>query len=203
MVKKVFLFFILGLFLFTGCKSKINPENYNKNSIKEITKITDGKIKPNSKIAVQFYEKQIRKDDIGKYVDSDVFVFAPKIKGSAYWKDEKTLVYEPAKNLNEKIKYSGVLNLKKLFGFETEPKKIGLNFESSGNEVLSSFFWFEPENKKNDSDIYIFNGYIEFSQAQSIEDVAKSIKLSKGFFSSVKLYITKKMRDYLQSNQNL
>ena len=83
MAKKVFLFFILGLFLFTGCKAKINPENYNKNHTKEITKITDGKIKPNSKIAVQFYEKQIKKDDIGKYVDSDVFVSAPKIKGSA------------------------------------------------------------------------------------------------------------------------
>ena len=192
MAKKVFLFFILGLFLFTGCKAKINPENYNKNHTKEITKITDGKIKPNSKIAVQFYEKQIKKDDIGKYVDSDVFVFAPKIKGSAYWKDEKTLVYEPSENLNEKIKYSGILNLTKLFNFETEPKKVGLTFESSGNEVLGSFFWFEPQNKKNDSDIYIFNGYIEFTQAQTIKDVTQSLKLSKGFFSSVKLFITKK-----------
>lgn len=192
MKKNICLLLLAMLFLLIGCQSKISPDNYNKNKQKEITKVTDGKIKPDSKIAVQFYEKQIRKEDIGKYVDSDVFIFAPKISGKAFWKDEKTIVFQPDKPLNKKIKYGGILNLKNLFKFETKPERVPLTFESSGNEIVSSFFWFEPENKNSDSSMYIFTGYIEFSQSQTIEDVEKSLKLSSGFFSSVKLSVSKK-----------
>lgn len=192
MYKTVLKVLALFSFLFIGgCFGEVDKKEYNQEKQKIVTKISDGKMRPDTEIAVQFYEKQIDAKNIGKGADSSAFVFAPDINGKAYWKDERTLVFKPKKEMTRKEKYSGVINLSKIFGFETEPQKVGLSFESSGNEVVDFDGYFEPQNQDKNSTKYIFTGFIEFSQKQKAADLKNGIKLKSGFFGSKKLFINK------------
>lgn len=177
--------------LLIGCGSEVSKKDYNKKSEKIISKVSYGKIRPDSEISIQFYENQISAKDVGKYADSSAFIFAPKLSGKALWRDEKTIQFIPSHELDKRVRYSGVLNLNKLFGFEVEPKNVGVNFEASGNEVEDFNGFIQPVSELIPDDRYIFKGSITFSQAQRIEDVLKSVSFSSGFFSKKKLYITK------------
>ncbi len=92
-----------------------------------ITGYTSGVIPVNSAIEIRFTPEFAAKADKSA---TGLFVFDPAIKGKTEWKDETTLVFTPAKILDQGKSYTGGFNLYKLSGVQERLRVFPLNLQT-------------------------------------------------------------------------
>ncbi len=102
----------------------------------DITHVTSDVISADTHIAIRFRDEQVTTAGLQKRLLSNPFTFTPHIDGEAYWQDTRTLVFEPDKPLYEKRDYHGVLDLAKVYAYETEGNKFEFNFRTLGQQLV-------------------------------------------------------------------
>lgn len=121
----------------------ISPFRFEKAESRKFTPYisayTSGVVSKQSAIRVMLVgeSRLARKDEA---IKKKLFTFQPKIKGSAYWIDERTLEYRPEEPLPSGTSYEGTFKLKEVMKI---PKELG-DFHFSFQTITQSY---ETENK--------------------------------------------------------
>lgn len=140
MKKKYRIFILLTLILFiilTACQEEDVDVFLIQDTGMEITHLTTDIIEADTVIAVRFREEQVKDEFLGKELSADVFKFTPEIKGKAYRNDTRTVVFEPAAPLYQKMNYHGILNLAEISPEieEGEVVKLEFHFQTLGQKI--------------------------------------------------------------------
>lgn len=185
-MKKGSLFFILLIFsLFISCveeKSTPKPvaQEFTLDQAKLVSHITNGVINPDDIIFVKFQKRQVEQSKTGINLTKNVFICEPKLDGTLQWLDSYTLVFKPNRNFKMRTKYSGYLDLEKLFSDTKglKSKTIPLNFEITGREVQNFEADFILPDTQNPSRISL-KGKVSFTYPTEKEKVEKSITIEQ------------------------
>ena len=108
------LFLIPMLFLLIGC-SRETPQPTPRPQHPLIEAYTSGLISRGSTVRVVFIADVIDSGRVGASVTPAPFEFSPKIKGTAVWRDRRTIEFRPSTPLDRGTRYDVKLNLKRLF----------------------------------------------------------------------------------------
>ena len=120
-----FLSLLIVLLSLISCKDK-KFKKVDSGFSNFITYYSSGLLSAKSKIKVRFTKKQ--EIIIGEAAD-DLFSFSPKIAGKAYWKDYRTVVFEPNKDLLSGEIYDVDFNIGKVQDVPKEFDKLNFNFQ--------------------------------------------------------------------------
>ncbi len=122
---------LLAVVLFlTACSEPKVAEVFADDASLEVTHVTTGVIDADTLIAVRYRDAQIQPHHIGQDL-KDIFSFTPALEGRTYWKDERTLIFEPDRPLYEKNTYHAVLD----YSPYLEAKAIEFHFETLGQRL--------------------------------------------------------------------
>ena len=112
--KPAFLFSLVLLFV-VSCKQ--SPEKQQKvQPNKFVSAYTNGNISSQSTVRVVLNLPEERLGVSKKEPPQNVFLLKPSVEGKTYWADQYTLVFEPAKPLQNGQKYEAIVDLNKLLG---------------------------------------------------------------------------------------
>lgn len=178
-----FTLFILGLILIAFFTARYQREEnlavfLLQDTGMEISHLTSGLIRADTLIAVRFREGMVREELLGKELPPDIFTFTPEIEGKAYWEDERTLVFAPARPLYRKMDYHGVLNLAGLFPEREEGslEKLEFHLETAGQQMVELKGDFLLEEEKNPENVY-FLARLGLSERVSREKLQEALLL--------------------------
>lgn len=93
-----------------------------------ISSYTSGIVSSKSKVKVRL-SKPVSKAKAGENISKKLFSFSPSIPGNTYWEDERTLVFEPEKKLDDDTQYKVKLSLDKLFEVPDDRKEFRFVFQ--------------------------------------------------------------------------
>ncbi|MFP4016147.1 MAG: alpha-2-macroglobulin family protein [Halanaerobiales bacterium] len=143
----------------------------------EISHLTTGVINADTIIAVRFREEQVKKEFLGKEM-TDIFTFTPEIEGKAYWQDERTLVFEPAEPLYQKMNYHAKLDLKKLFSQdeEIELEELEFHFETKGQKLVNLDGEFDLLSHDKPENVYL-RADVELAERVSKEKLKEGLDI--------------------------
>ncbi|MFP4459572.1 MAG: alpha-2-macroglobulin family protein [Candidatus Zixiibacteriota bacterium] len=191
MRRAIFIYFIL-IILFLACDKSEKDEGISKKEETLISYKTYGILSPDGKILIGFNEKMVPPNKIGENLDDAVFSFKPKVKGRAYWQDERTLVFEPGKKLPMRKQFTGKANLEKILSEKRRKglKKIDLEFIVTGLNLSSEELDFKLVNKDNPRQVHL-DGNLVFNMEISQSDLKEAIS----FYETDADY-EKKKRDF-------
>ena len=116
-LSKISIFIVVLLTAITSCKNKKTELKAFHSYIKAYT---SGIISNQDEITVVFFNN-ISGAVSGSDIEKKVFDFSPSVKGRTYWRDDKTIVFSPDKQLKSDTKYSVKLHLNKILQV---PKKL-------------------------------------------------------------------------------
>ncbi len=98
--------------------------------VDQITSHTAGVISITSRIKLKL-AKNWGDSLTGRTIEKSIFKFSPKLEGKTFWQDNRTIVFEPSKNLESGQAYQGIINLKALFPENTgEKEKFKFEFQT-------------------------------------------------------------------------
>jgi uncharacterized protein YfaS (alpha-2-macroglobulin family) len=178
----ILIVFTLIIFLgLNGCKSQEKPEQkkitYTLTTAEIISHVTSGTISSTDEIILRFVRPEIDADQVGSVLKKQIFYFQPGIKGSASWKDRRTVVFKPQEKLPFRRDFSGEIRLNELFPGYNHLKPIPIGFSTAGREILSSVDDFELVEKNNPS-LVKYKSTITFTEPIEIEKVKKATSFS-------------------------
>ncbi len=168
-------------FTLSSCKEteKRTPIVYTTDIAQIIAQSTAGLIRANDTIIVKFVDPMVGKNDIGIELKNNPFSFEPSISGKTQWKDERTLVFTPAKPLSYRQEYRGKMTMKTLFSkwHEQSPQIFDFEFSVSPPELLEYSGDFYLKNQADPS-LLVYKATITFSESYDLEIIEKAIKLT-------------------------
>jgi alpha-2-macroglobulin len=175
------LSFLIVLFsvLMIGChKKKITTNVYTEEMAKIVSQVSNGKIGCEDKIEVKFVNSIVTKDQLNQTLKEEVFQFTSALKGKTYWKDTRTLIFEPEKPLPFRKVYDGELDLRKLSEEFKKNKTTKLKFsiEVSGRELASC----DAElilKDRNDPRILLYRGKITLTEKTTLDELKQAVNL--------------------------
>ena len=133
-----------------------------------ISGYTSGIIASNSAIEVRFTPEFAAKADKSA---TGLFVFDPAIKGKTEWKDETTLIFTPARLLDQGRTYSGGLNLYKLATVQERLKVFPLRVQTLKKDFRISAGALESATPEGNS--YLLHGEIVTSDFVDSKEAEK------------------------------
>ncbi|NIM15392.1 MAG: hypothetical protein GTO45_25725 [Candidatus Aminicenantes bacterium] len=178
----ILIVFTLIVFLgLNGCKSKEKPGQreitYTLTTAEVISHVTSGTISSTNEIILRFVRPEIDADQVGSVLKKQIFYFQPGIKGTASWKDRRTVVFKPREKLPFRRDFSGEIRLNELFPKYNHLKPITIGFSVAGREILSTVGDFELVRKNNPS-LVKYKNTITFTEPIEIEKVKKAVSFS-------------------------
>ncbi|MGC9342646.1 MAG: MG2 domain-containing protein, partial [Bacteroidales bacterium] len=164
--KLFFLFYILAL-LFIGNSCKQKPKHLDSNLIPEynpeVAAFTSGLISNQSTIKIRLSSELSQETDLSLPIEENILSFEPKIEGSAYWIDKRTIEFRPlnplpsGENFTAKLKLSelpGKKNTKDFsFSFSTIPLNLDINFTGIKAYSNTNLKWNRIEGTLRVSDV--------------------------------------------------
>lgn len=138
----------------SSTKNELGGSRAESAGLDIITHVTSDVISADTHIAIRFRDEQVTTAGLEKRLLSNPFTFTPHIDGKAYWQDTRTLVFEPDKPLYEKRDYHGVLDLAKVYAYETEDKKFEFHFRTLGQKLGKLAGRFELCSPKDPENVY-------------------------------------------------
>ncbi|MBC7473745.1 MAG: Ig-like domain-containing protein, partial [Candidatus Sericytochromatia bacterium] len=138
-LKIIFLILIISSIISCGEKKLKTDTNYSIEVAKVVGQATSGTIPPNAQITVRFVSPIVDKKETKKDLSSYILSFSPKINGKIQWKDERTLIFIPEKELPLNTKYSASLDLTKIVDAEKYPelKNFDFDFKTTNREITN------------------------------------------------------------------
>jgi len=180
------------LFSCNSEKNKAIQEKLNKEAEKVIAQTTNGNLLTTDEITIRFVDELVKKEDLNKPLETKVFSFKPRIKGTTYWKTTSTLAFKPASPLKFKEDYTGKLNFKNLKNVLL-PESLSIyefKFTITGRAITSYKGDFQLKNSNNPK-YFNFQGEIFFSENTTLAELEKCTQL-KSESNSVALKIEAK-----------
>jgi uncharacterized protein YfaS (alpha-2-macroglobulin family) len=118
-------FLIAVLFAFTSCDSDDRPPKADPAFITYIRAFTGDVVSNQAGIRVELVQKHLSARP-GQALTEEVFSFSPKINGTTYWLDEKTIEFKPDQPFPSGQFYKAIFHLGKLI--DVEQKLTDFNF---------------------------------------------------------------------------
>jgi uncharacterized protein YfaS (alpha-2-macroglobulin family) len=176
------------LMLSTSCgKKKSVPQaiSYPLETAKLVSQATSGVVSANDWIRVRFVEpvadqRQVSTDpERPKWLPNKLFRFDPRIKGKAFWEDERTLAFKPSKPMTVRTTYRCRVDLQRLFPANKKSplKPLELRFIVTAREVFSFEGDLVPVSENNPA-LFIYQGTIEFTENVPVNDLREAARLS-------------------------
>jgi len=137
---------ILGLF-FTQCKPKKRIETVVDPGFSSYVKAFPPKVISNQAQLVFELFEEVPNIEPGQEASTKLFDFSPSIKGVAYWKDNRTLVFDPEERLPSDKLYEAKFHLGKIIQvpdelqtlkIEFRTRKLNISVEASGLKVYQN-----------------------------------------------------------------
>ncbi len=176
------LFMVLAVLIFLsscGKREKTLPTlSHPLETAKLVSQATSGVVSANDWIRVRFVEPVVDQGQVSshpekpKSLSNKLFRFEPKIKGQAFWEDERTLAFKPSKPMAVRTTYRGRVDLQRLFaaGKNTPLKPLELQFVVTAREVFSFEGDFVPVNE-NDPGLFVYQGAVEFTENVPLQEL--------------------------------
>src|SRR4051812_20635784 len=76
-----------------------------------ISALTTGTISSETPIRIQLANDIIKSNEVGSNIQKTLFEFSPAIKGTAIWKDERTIEFRPAVRMEQGQQYKATFHL--------------------------------------------------------------------------------------------
>ncbi len=124
-MKKLACLLLSALLITTACNKGNKKADFSSPKslfVDQITSHTAGVISITSSIKLKL-AKNWGDSLAGKTIEKSIFKFSPKLEGKTFWQDNRTIVFEPAKNLTSGQAYQSTVDLKALFPENTGDKE--------------------------------------------------------------------------------
>jgi uncharacterized protein YfaS (alpha-2-macroglobulin family) len=170
------------LFFFSSCGSKTEVSEESA-FWKYISAYTSGHISRHAAIRLQLAD-EVSDAEAGKEVSGDVFEFSPKIKGTPFWIDSRTIEFRPDEPLKGDQEYTARFHLSKfreveekgletfVFNFKTIKQAINVAVDYP---VIS------------DSGELILNGELRLTDKDDLGKLQKTLSLRSDDFSNLQI----------------
>jgi uncharacterized protein YfaS (alpha-2-macroglobulin family) len=111
--------------VFTGCEKEsvrhaLTPDQEER-AAEILDWTTQGAVGRSGQLVIKFRSDWAADDEVGKDADGDWLDVSPGLKGRLWWKDTRTLVFDPSEDLEPGTIYQGLLDLPGLTGDESLP----------------------------------------------------------------------------------
>ena len=172
---------LIGIVL-AGCTSKRNETgtiSYSSETARLVSHVTSDLIRAGDVIRVRFVSPVVSGNRVGQRLEKKVFTFAPRIAGTARWRDRRTLLFKPDAPLPFRQQYRGSLDLAALFPRRENLQPLAFAFQVAGREIVSLNADFELI-ENDDPRRVVYKGQVTFSEKTSIEQVRQAARLSLG-----------------------
>ena len=115
----------------------------------------------------------------GQELSVDVFSFSPEIRGRTYWRDTRTLVFEPEQPLYRQAKYHAVLDHARLLPEEKRASAapVEFEFETLGQQLVTLRGSFLPADPDRPQWVQ-FHGTLQFAEALTPEMLRRALRLT-------------------------
>ncbi len=94
-----------------------------------ISAFTSGTISSESPISIRLANDVIKNNETGQVIDKSLFEFTPSIKGTAVWKDERTIEFRPAGRMTQGILYKVTFRLGEVMKVPEKFKDFSFDFQ--------------------------------------------------------------------------
>jgi len=131
--------------------NKFDQIYYNEKIAKIVNSVANGIINPDSDIIVKFQKPVVTKDQVGKIVKNNIFIFEPGIKGKISWESTDTLVFKPDSGLKNNILYHGSIDLGRII--EKEDEILKFNFIAKQINIKNYSYEFISGNDSNSNNV--------------------------------------------------
>jgi len=131
--------FILILLLFSQCKSKKQgPSEIDPAFTGYVTAFTSGVISNQSVIRVELREP-VSNIEPGQEAEENLFDFSPRLKGTTYWVDQKTIEFHPENALDPGEVYRVKFSLSKLIEVPKKLRTLEFQFQVTRQTIRLDF----------------------------------------------------------------
>ncbi|MCF6361427.1 MAG: MG2 domain-containing protein [Cyclobacteriaceae bacterium] len=165
-----------------ACQPSSDPTDFSSPKslfVDQITSHTAGVISITSPVKLKL-AKNWGDSLTGKTIEKSIFKFSPSIEGKTFWQDNRTIVFEPVKNLVSGQAYQGTVNLKALFPSNSgEKEKFKFEFQTlvQNFEVKTSGIQFYS--KKDLTKVKI-EGQLQTADFAVFDDIKKMVSAKQG-----------------------
>ncbi len=173
-IMKRFIIFLFTLTIFFSCSRTSEDFSSPKNLfVDHISSYTGGIISVASDVRVKL-TKSIPDSLIGTSLEN-IFTFSPDIKGSTTWKDNRTVVFQPASRLKSDQKYEVTVNLKSILPeIENDKKEFRFIFQTLIQNFETSVEGFKLYNTNDLSKVKI-EGTLQTADVVDFENLKKTL----------------------------
>lgn len=172
---------LIGVVL-AGCASKRNQTgtiSHSPETARLVSHVTSDLIRAGDVIRVRFVSPVVSADRVGQSLEKTVFTFAPRIAGTARWRDRRTLLFQPDAPLPYRQQYRGALDLAALFPQRRNLQPLEFAFRIAGREIVSLEADFEVIEREDPRRV-VYKGQVTFSEKTALEQVRQAGRLSLG-----------------------
>jgi uncharacterized protein YfaS (alpha-2-macroglobulin family) len=181
----IFFLGILAVLLFSGCHSEIAkerlPEEYSLETAQTISHATSGVISAQDYIRIRFTGPMVPAGRVGMPLEERLFIFNPRIEGTAQWEDRQTLAFIPGEDLPRDKDFSAVLELatimpytKGLYEKGEKQHPFPFHFRTAAREVVRFRGDFMLKNT-DDPHSLSYKGTMSFTEPVSMSLLEKSV----------------------------
>ncbi len=181
-MKKLTYLLLTTLLIVSACNKDNDKTDFSSPKslfVDQITSHTAGVISITSSIKLKLV-KNWGDSLAGKTIEKSILKFSPDIEGKTYWQDNRTIVFEPAKNLASGQKYQSTVDLKALFPENSgEKEKFKFEFQTliQNFEVKTSGIQFYS--KKDLTKVKI-EGQLQTADFAAFDNIKKMVSAKQG-----------------------
>ncbi len=179
MIKKIFPF-LLAIILLATCKSKKDKEILKADPAfnQTIAAYTSGVISKKSVIRIRLVNEYDKNIDVNKEIEKDLFSFNPKMKGIAYWLDNRTIEFQPEKDFESGTTYEVEFDLHKIMDVPDELKVFKFGFRTITQNLDVKIENYSPYNK-NDLTSYRVAGTLLTSDVANENSISSIVEANQ------------------------
>lgn len=169
------LFLVLSFHLLVGCNNKITDIPVVDPEFAEyVSAYTSGLVASDGDIQIVLQNDSYMYTGNGKEVGDELFSFSPSISGKSYWKDSRTIVFKPEKQLESGEIYICTFKLSKV----CDVKDAKFNSMKFGFKVIPQDYEVEivgVSASDQQKDVYKLEGYVNTADKADLELIKKMV----------------------------
>lgn len=170
----------LGMLFSCNQHKSTKPQKFNPEFGNYISAYTSGVISAQAEIVIRFQQNiDLPGTQVGDLLEMDLFTFRPKISGSTYFIDTRTIRFVPDEPLKSKELYDAGFALNKLFEVDKELSNFEFQFSIIEQSFQVSKTSLGPYNNKDLRHYYI-NGFLSTADVMNEQDVISLVKARQG-----------------------
>ncbi len=164
----------------TGYQIEHNDSAYTEELARVVSHATTGLIAPDADITVRFVNPVVGEAAVGKAL-LDVFAFSPRIRGTAVFRDNRTLVFSPDRPLPLRAEYTGALRLERLAEIADAPELRALDdlvfsVITAGREVVGLEGKLETD--PADASVLSYEGRVAFTLPPESDALDRAVAIT-------------------------